>query len=243
MYVKRPASALNILLPFHMKPAVGAALTLMSSFCFAHSGGLDSDGGHTDHSTGLYHCHREPCFSLYGDTVGQLGDDTESAPFVTLYDRDDWPHWMDADGDCQDTRAEVLIEASRGIVTFREQAACNVSTGLWRDSYTGQEHRRARELEIDHLVPLRWAHGHGGDRWTRRQKETFANDMSNLVPTAAAVNAEKGAKGPDAWLPPLVSYRCEYLERFVGIVGKYGLQFVEVEREALAGELVKCGID
>ena len=30
---------------------------------FAHPGGLDSNGGHTNHKTGEYHCHRDPCSS------------------------------------------------------------------------------------------------------------------------------------------------------------------------------------
>ena len=40
---------------------VGFAILLISSMSFAHGGGLDSDGGHVDSSTGKYHCHSNAC--------------------------------------------------------------------------------------------------------------------------------------------------------------------------------------
>lgn len=40
---------------------VGLALAAPS--VSAHPGGLDANGGHTNHKTGEYHCHRAPCSS------------------------------------------------------------------------------------------------------------------------------------------------------------------------------------
>lgn len=36
--------------------AIAAVLTI-SAVAYAHSGGTDKYGCHTDHSTGWYHCH------------------------------------------------------------------------------------------------------------------------------------------------------------------------------------------
>lgn len=35
-----------------------ALLSMCSASVFAHGGGLNSSGCHTDHKTGDYHCHR-----------------------------------------------------------------------------------------------------------------------------------------------------------------------------------------
>jgi hypothetical protein len=35
----------------------------------------------------------------------------EGRSFVTLYNRNDWPHWSDDDKDCQNTRHEILISS------------------------------------------------------------------------------------------------------------------------------------
>ena len=39
-------------------------LSLYAACALGHGGGLNAQGGHFNHATGEYHCHREPCFSL-----------------------------------------------------------------------------------------------------------------------------------------------------------------------------------
>ena len=43
--------------------AIVFVLLALPSLALAHGGGLDSNGGHFNRKTGVYHCHREPCFS------------------------------------------------------------------------------------------------------------------------------------------------------------------------------------
>ncbi|WP_020411235.1 MULTISPECIES: hypothetical protein [Microbulbifer] len=37
-----------------------------------------------------------------------------------------------------------------------------VDTGLWLDPYTGNFYTLASDLDVEHIVPLSWAHEHGG---------------------------------------------------------------------------------
>ena len=81
------------------------------------------------------------------------------------YDRDDWKHWVDEDGDCQDARQEVLITESLVSVSFNTDRECKVETGRWYGAFTGVYTDDPRGLDIDHLVPLKNAHLSGGWRW------------------------------------------------------------------------------
>jgi hypothetical protein len=137
------------------------------------------------------------------------------------YSRKKFKHWVDDDGDCINTRHEVLIKLSLSPVRFKTD--CFVGTGHWLGPYTGLHFHDAGDLDIDHLVPLKWAWDHGAKNWTASKRKTFANDESNLFAVKASVNRTKGARGPTAWLPHHAQFHCRYITEFMGIVKTYGL--------------------
>ena len=152
------------------------------------------------------------------------------------YDRAQWPLWIDADGDCQDTRAEVLIRESRRPVTFSDARKCIVATGLWVDPYTGITMTDASDVDIDHLVPLQSAHDAGGWEWSRARKRDYANDLrdpQHLMAVAERVNESKGSKGPDEWLPPNAAFRCTYARAWSRIKATWDLRSSAPELRAL----------
>ena len=159
---------------------------------------------------------------------------------VSPYNRKDWPHWIDADGDCQNTRQEMLIVSSRVPVKFKGSRNCTVVSGEWFGVYTGKTFTKASDVDVDHIVPLAHAHRHGADKWTRDQRRAFANDFENLVVVDDAANQSKSDQAPHEWLPPRKDYWCEYGKRWEHIKEKYRLWFSSRERETLDSLAETC---
>lgn len=164
----------------------------------------------------------------------------EGRAFTSDYDRAEWPHWIDDDSDCQNTRHETLISTSNIPVEFKTDKGCQVAVGEWYDPYSGDIFTDSTALDLDHIVPLKFAHGHGGDKWSRDKRKTFANDSENLLLVKASLNRQKGAKGLDEWLPPNHAYRCEYIERFMDVIEKYGLLLIPNEKRVINRMLKAC---
>ena len=159
------------------------------------------------------------------------------------YDRDDWPHWSDADGDCQDTRQEVLVAESEVPVKFHDARRCKVASGRWRCPYTGKLVLDPRELDVDHLVPLHEAHRAGGHAWDRDARERYANaldDPMHLIAVDAAANRAKSDKPPQAWMPANPSHRCDYLRAWVDVKERWSLRQSPEERSYIEAGLADC---
>lgn len=179
--------------------------------------------------------------NLPGCALDKQGDQLRNeGQTYSSYNRKDWPHWIDADKDCQNTRQELLIAASETPVQFKNSRRCTVTQGRWYDVYTGKLFIRASDVDIDHIVPLAHAHKHGADNWTKAQRKVFANDFDNLLVVDDATNQSKSDKAPHEWLPPLRSYWCEYGKRWEKIKGKYGLWHSTQEKLALARLAKTC---
>jgi hypothetical protein len=148
----------------------------------------------------------------------------------TKYNRKDYTgssSWIDADHDCQNTRAEVLIEeAVAHIVAFRGSRPCTVDSGLWLDPYTGKEFSSAGDLDIDHVVALKDAHISGAMYWTKEKKKSYANflhDARHLMAVSASENRKKGSKGPEEYLPPDTTFQRNYCRIYASIKVNWGL--------------------
>lgn len=162
---------------------------------------------------------------------------------MTEYNRAEWKHWTDADGDCQDTRQEVLIEESLVPVTFTDDKQCSVATGKWICPYTGQVFTDPSLLDIDHVVPLKNAHDSGGWAWDAPTKEAFANDLSkpwHLRAVYRSANRSKGSRSPDEWLPENREFRCAYVREWVDIKTGYDLSMTDAEVKLTKYILAVC---
>jgi hypothetical protein len=160
------------------------------------------------------------------------------------YDRDiDFGGWIDADHDCQNTRAEVLIAEARAPVTFTRAYHCTVKTGRWVDPWSSVTTTIAHDFDIDHTVPLANAWRSGAWRWPQAMRVAYANDLVDplhLVAIDASENRQKGDDGPEAWRPPKPRAWCRYAITWDHIKARWHLTATPAEWSALTEMARTC---
>ena len=167
----------------------------------------------------------------------------EVSTSIPIYDRDDWSHWSDDDGDCQNIRHEVLQDETFETVTFTTSSNCYVDSGKWYGVYTATYYYSASELDVDHFVPLKNAHDSGGYEWSLVKKKEYANyleDSDHLIAVQSGANRSKGARGPEDWKPENTEYWCQYAYDWIRIKDTWGLTATQAEWNALVSMVDTC---
>ena len=162
---------------------------------------------------------------------------------IPEYDRGEWRHWTDEDGDCQDARQEVLITESLEPVTYEDDRQCRVEAGKWWAPHLGHHLENPGHIDVDHHVPLKNAHLSGGWAWDEERKEQYANYLgaeNHLVAISARHNRSKGARGPEEWAPPDNDLWCDYALHWAEIKQEWNLTMTAVESEIVMDMLGTC---
>ena len=172
---------------------------------------------------------------------------TKGRAAKTGYTRDQFgPAWADVDRNGCDTRNDIL---KRDLVNevFKEKTnGCTVLTGTLVDPFSGetinfvQGAKTSSEVQIDHVVALSNAWQTGAFKLTADQRKAFANDPLNLLAVKGKLNSQKGDGDAATWLPPLKSFRCDYVSKQIAVKIKYKLWFTAPEKEAMIRILKTC---
>ena len=154
--------------------------------------------------------------------------------------------WADVDRNGCDTRNDILKRDLTGEVFKEKTHDCVVLSGTLVDPYSGETINFVRgnvtsmEVQIDHVVALSNAWQTGAFKLTLEQRTALANDPLNLLAVKGKLNSQKGDGDAATWLPPLKSYRCDYVARQVAVKLKYKLWFTAPEKEAIVRILKSC---
>jgi hypothetical protein len=156
-------------------------------------------------------------WSTWLTTAVHDAEETDAPPYMEGAFGD----WTDTDDNGCDQRIDALVRDLHNEKLER----CRVSGGWLVSPYTGilLEPGYANDipLTVNHVVSERWAWDHGAWRWDGPARVLFYNDLDNLMVVESGVQRDKAGLGPEDWLPDLDT--CAYTQRFVEIVGKYGL--------------------
>ena len=190
-----------------------------------------------------------PAPALAGTTFsGTLSQAVAAVPAAAEsnsgYDRTLFKHWVDADGDCQNARQEVLLsEAETDTpITYTTSSRCTVASGRWFSYYDRVSWTLASDIDIDHMVPLAEAWGSGASAWTSARREAYANDLGDyrtLVGVTDNVNQAKSDQDPATWLPTYD--KCRYVAEWVAVKIRWNLTADAAERSVLNSYAASCG--
>jgi len=161
----------------------------------------------------------------------------------TGYARSQFPHWSDPDRNGCDARNDTLKRDLTQISFKTGTRDCKVLTGQLLDPFSGKVitfSSTKSNIDIDHVVALSNAWQTGAAYFDKTKRVAIANDPLNLIAVDAKLNRQKGDGDAATWLPPLKTYRCDYVARQIAVKAKYGLWVTQPEKGAIIKLLEMC---
>jgi hypothetical protein len=133
----------------------------------------------------------------------------------------------------------------RDLINIEMRDACIVATGTLHCPYTGRiiefnRSENASAVQIDHVVALSDAWQKGAQSWTREERIAFSNDPMNLLAVDGPANQQKSDSDAASWLPPVKSFRCQFVARQISVKYRWGLWNTQAETDAMRRVLESC---
>lgn len=166
-------------------------------------------------------------FDHHDDAYGNVGEAYNRQKHFGGWLRD--PH----DNTCLNTRGKVLVRDSKVQVEIKN---CTVSHGEWDEPYAGQVVTDAKEIQIDHFVPLKNAYVSGAWKWDFPKRCLYANFLGNnfhLISADGHENMSKSDNTPERYMPPNQAYRCQYLQQWLKVKLIWDLGLTPPEKQAV----------
>ena len=188
---------------------------------------------------------RELAVNLLSWTLHSRGDNPATDPYNRKLH---FGRWINdpTDETCYNTRAKVLLRDTNGDIFYRQTNRCVVDRGTWSDPYTGRTFTDSRDIQIDHMVPLKNAYVSGAWKWDYQTRCLYANFLGNnfhLISSNGIENMRKGDRAPNGYMPPNLSYQCRYLENWLKIKLIWKLTMTPAEVSAIRDVVQKFHCD
>lgn len=103
--------------------------------------------------------------------------------------------------------------------------------------YSGVDITEDSLIDIDHIIPLKYAWLNGAAKWDDDKKTALATDLNNLVSVSEHENRSKGDDGLLLYLPPL--NKKFYVTQWKTISEKYGIVLSKSEQSIINQYIVE----
>ena len=200
------------------------------------------DGDSNDHSTPSPSSGTSPTPSTPSQDTNPLIRQLDSIQVANAdkssYSPSSYPHWITQSGTC-DTRETILKNV--GFDSDPKTCVAKSKPGFtYTEPYSGRKISDPSSLDIDHVIPLKYANGHNGASWSTAKKTQFANDMSQLIAVDANAERQKGDSGPSGWMPGNKNETCSYTTIWITTASRYGISITSSDKTALRKGMESC---